>query len=697
MDKGWRKHIVDRLKSIPNALIIAKDPDGLLTEERVSSALEVSGYEVIVLDDPIELWYSYETRFRGERNPRSLIVVLSSERETCRVPFPLEKKARQVDFSLADLFPKLSYPVISRLDKGDLDRLWEAYTKVSEPLGENLTKDFLLDEVFDIIPGKYTLNERDLLLALMRRHYRNRKIPEILNERYLASLRANPTFENWPLETIVPDRHEFLRFLQQRWPFFLEDKLGLKVADAPTPPAADINIPFLDEDVRTLLDNFFLEGLLTPAVLDSAQYHRLETMREPWAKLGIHIDEEERIAQRTRQTLLAVEDAIPQKESSHDEWVSFAMAWGRLKMLVHGASTRYTSQRGDDEKRALLKSYLRLQDKVDRTFTQWLFERFSVLHNQPSVPPVMVHHVPRFLASLLAKKPSEKVALVVVDGLAMDQWAIIKEEISKVDPGVRFRDSGVFAWIPTLTNVSRQSLFGGKIPMFLGSLKSTSGEASLWKAFWKDRGLPENQIAYGKVRGRSWSGAQEYLAEGAEGSQPDEDEEVHAAANGDLEVLQGMVSCTALGLVVGKVDRIAHGIRLGTGGMHNQVRQWAAGGYLGDLVKFLLRSGFRVFLTSDHGNTEAIGCGDIQEGTVAEVRGERVRIYDKSLLRQATRDEFPNALPWPPVGLPQDYLPLLAPGRTAFIRTGETRVCHGGISIDEVIVPFSEITLTRNG
>ena len=44
----------------------------------------------------------------------------------------------------------------------------------------------------------------------------------------------------------------------------------------------------------------------------------------------------------------------------------------------------------------------------------------------------------------------------------------------------------------------------------------------------------------------------------------------------------------AAGLVVNTVDRIAHGMKLGIAGMHNQARQWAAQPFLAELVDLLL-------------------------------------------------------------------------------------------------------------
>jgi hypothetical protein len=47
---------------------------------------------------------------------------------------------------------------------------------------------------------------------------------------------------------------------------------------------------------------------------------------------------------------------------------------------------------------------------------------------------------------------------------------------------------------------------------------------------------------------------------------------------------------------------------------------------------------------------------------------------------------------WPTIGVPEDYLALIAPARRAFITEGRQTVAHGGVCLEEVIVPFVSIT-----
>ncbi len=110
-----------------------------------------------------------------------------------------------------------------------------------------------------------------------------------------------------------------------------------------------------------------------------------------------------------------------------------------------------------------------------------------------------------------------------------------------------------------------------------------------------------------------------------------------------------------------------------------------------DLLNFLIDGDFRVYITSDHGNIEAKGIGSPNEGATADLRGERVRIYSDPGLRARSKKLFPDSLEWPPIGLPDDYYALIAPGRTAFVRKGDVIVGHGGISVEELLVPFIEV------
>lgn len=655
---SWRDRILSEFTPRVARLTLVADPDGLLLEEGVLEGIRERGFELIPFEDHVAFRYAYESKFRSrwDRGEETdLAVVLRSPSSGLdALPYDLLQAGRRLSFNLGDLFPKLSYPVVAALDRADLDALFDAQTKhAQKPLGDNDTKGFVLRHVFGIAL-ELIKQPSDLLLVLLRRHYRGQRIPAILDEHFIQVFRQKGLFEDWPLETIVPDREAFFAFLQERWPVFL-DSLA-KPEDAsrygfefPGPTL----LPFDHHDVRIYIDNLFLEGLLQPVPHEQSQ-----ALAKTWVAHGIRVSPVENRRRRMEGLLDSIEKTIPTVEARHGEWLHFAYRWAELVALEREPDTTLP-----EEYRERLEA---LRSRIDSALTGWVGKRYASLINLPPAPPVMLHHIPRFLARSLGDDRRTKVAFLLVDGLALDQWIALREVLGELDSKLRFRENAVFAWIPTITSVSRQAAFAGKPPIYFpASIHTTDKEPGLWTQFWVDQGLTQHEVAYAKGLG-----------------------------DGDLDQVSELLSRPRLrvvGLVIDKVDRIMHGMELGSAGMHNQVRQWARQGFMRDLLGLLHDRGFRVYLASDHGNIEARGVGRPAEGAVADLRGERVRVYSDPRLRAQIKERFPESLEWPSVGLPEDYLALIAPNRAAFVRAGETLVGHGGISVEELLVPLVQI------
>jgi hypothetical protein len=93
--------------------------------------------------------------------------------------------------------------------------------------------------------------------------------------------------------------------------------------------------------------------------------------------------------------------------------------------------------------------------KLNRAYAIWLTKNYSNLINLPPTNPVMLHQVPRRIARDMDKSNKSLAALIVVDGLALDQWVSIRQMLQDCDNSLIIKESAVFAWIPTLTSVSR--------------------------------------------------------------------------------------------------------------------------------------------------------------------------------------------------------------------------------------------------
>jgi hypothetical protein len=658
---NWCSSILSEIDPSKSSLFVIRDPDFLLGDEQILEGIREKGFGFIRPEDPIALRLAYESEYRAvtDQGEDARLVIATDLLGPGKddLPFDILEHAHILTFSLADLLPNLDPRVVAELDHRQLDRLFAAYdTYGSGQMGRDESIDFVLRHVFGVAPELVSSTE-DLLLLLLRRHYRGNGVPETFDKRLVQLLRTNDRFRTWPLSHLLSKSDYFFAFLQERWIVALDEIVAKhdpkRVCDRTysLACAGPQVIPFAHQDIRVYIDNLFLEGILKPI-----QYEHADLIEDPWLFAGIIVNEKADQAKRFERLLELLRNQLPENDAHHSKWLHYARAWAEgVAILANETDLRDSAE------------YEALQRNMDARFTAWVSRRFDTLRSLPPYPPAMVHHIPRFLARTLERDPASQIALLVMDGMAMDQWLPIRAALENSDIGFGFDEQAAFSWIPSITSVSRQALFSGLVPrMFPTTIGSTQREPALWTKFWEERGVKSVSVAYQRGLGSN-------------------------STNEELDTVLGHPKLQILGLVIDKVDKIMHGMELGTAGMHNQIRQWMDEGYLLNLLVQLFKIGFRVFITADHGNVEAIGCGRLQEGTIAETRGERVRVYSDSALRRVANEKCEHALAWNSTGIPDKYFPLFAPSRKAFNTEGKRTVSHGGISLEEVVVPFVEI------
>ena len=295
---NWRDQILREFTLHVARLTLVADPDSLLLEEGLLTSIRKRGFELIPFEDPIAFRYAYESRFRSrwdQGEQTNLVVVLhSAARDLDYLPYDLLQAGRRLSFSIGEIFPNLSYPVLAALDRADLGVLYEAQERHAPgTLGDNATKEFVLRHVFQIAP-EFIRKPSHLLRALLRRHYRRQRIPDVVDGRFVQLLRRQDGFDDWPLEAIVPDREAFFAFLQERWPIFLEreaKKDSTSVHEDAEPYGFEFpgpsELPFGHNDVRIYIDNLFLEGFL-----EAVPHEQAESLSSSWLTIGIRTDDQ---------------------------------------------------------------------------------------------------------------------------------------------------------------------------------------------------------------------------------------------------------------------------------------------------------------------------------------------------------------------------------------------------------------------
>jgi hypothetical protein len=176
-----------------------------------------------------------------------------------------------------------------------------------------------------------------------------------------------------------------------------------------------VTLPFDHQDIRVYIDNLFVEGKLTPVNLPG-----IDIAKDSWILSGISAAKSDGEDLRISRLFELVDAATLSMESRYTDWITFAMKWAELSALIH------TANNTDHNKR-----YSETGRKLNALFADWLETHYASLINLPPSTPAMLHHVPRHLARYIEDQKSKKVALIVIDGLSLDQWVTVRNIIQK--------------------------------------------------------------------------------------------------------------------------------------------------------------------------------------------------------------------------------------------------------------------------
>ena len=295
-------------------------------------------------------------------------------------------------------------------------------------------------------------------------------------------------------------------------------------------------------------------------------------------------------------------------------------------------------------------------ETIEKRFQAFLLATYKSLSSELNgESPVLLSRTMEYM--LEESSGRRKFAILVMDGMSEFDWQIFADQFRDI----RYTKSSVFAMIPTTTSVSRQCLLAGKFPAGLRSPWDQSKEEAEFRAAAERMGFKPRDIQY------------------ARGFEPS---------------IGSGVKCAAV--IINDVDNIVHAQQFGRQGMLREITALSDTGQLKALVQTLLGKGFGVYITADHGNTLCRGIGKApQTGVVTATKSRRMmvlkNIADKKMFFQKYgMIEFPEAY------LPKEYDYLVCKAGESFDNKGQTVMSHGGITIDEVIVPFIKIKAEDN-
>ena len=328
------------------------------------------------------------------------------------------------------------------------------------------------------------------------------------------------------------------------------------------------------------------------------------------------------------------------------DWFTVAKKWGELSYLKDSDSG--CSIINEDE-------YLELDNDITE-----MFEPFIINHHKDQFYKNSrdnLFTIDRVL-QYIRYRDGEKKILFCFDGMGFQEWYCIKSYLN--EHGIkRFNEDAIYAMLPTVTSISRGALF--------------NGEKDIGKHKPDDRGFV-NSVS-------RWDN---YSAN-----------DILCDINADMKWHEYYKDFNCLGIVANivddtahNVDNIDHGKRL----MQNILRVKFKETELARIFLKFIDAGYRIFITSDHGTVWCKGNDISPDKYLVDSRSKRALLYPEDILaREFYREKQTELYLYNDKSVIGEKSAIFPKGRSMFTKKKNNAISHGGIHIEEVIIPFIEV------
>lgn len=657
----WQNMILDQFRPKKEPMLVVIDPDMLLSDETLLAEIQNSSYDILKLEDEVTFRNRFERNYRSKWDtgePRHVVIIVHTNEKGRHIPFDLLQKGKQINLSVSELFPNLNAMVIQNLDQAYYQDLYLAHQSLVDKneiqRGENQTVEFILRTVFKIEPAS-EWNSIRIVELLIDLHYRGRKIPqEVIN--YIV----NNLKKKLPLTGIA---NEFFT-LSDNFFAWLSDEWGKYCLQSDSSSV----INFQEFRQRNVFSNLFADGKLKRAQKANNAHQPtwmlagiVSPERGDDQKKGVEENDVDLLKNRLTRFSSMKPDEFPHGNTDLRDWLNLTAEWAEVVYLIN----RLPKEQYD----SIQPEFYTAREILNTGFVNFVLARYSAVdYYQDNKGPISLAGINAWL--LQNYSLDERLALVCFDGLALDQWFLLKNYLSSVLSNIDFRENRVYALTPSLTSISRQSLFAGRRPdSFADTWDKTNKDADRWQSYWINKGVPAKRIAYVPLK------TNDLLATSLK--------EVMDSNN------------KRLGILINTFDDVMHSskefpISSDKRVLYASLQAYLADTKLSDMIKMLVNNDYKIIITADHGNTCAFGSGVTPPKAFIETYAKRVAIFNDEKLAREFADQN-DALYFRTKSLPGNLFPVYYSGFRMFNTKNSVEITHGGLSIEELIVPFIEV------
>jgi hypothetical protein len=286
--------------------------------------------------------------------------------------------------------------------------------------------------------------------------------------------------------------------------------------------------------------------------------------------------------------------------------------------------------------------------KANEIFQKTLQDDYGQTKNSSPVKKPRI--VSKILDFLNFNYRNDKVALIVVDGMALWQYELLRDHL----PGSKNEDA-IYSWIPSITQLSRQAIFRGDTPL-TDYRQGPVNERKLWKAYWESKGCSTFEIKY-------------------------QHEQVD---------LQNLNVVSKLAIVFKDLDEKMHS-STDYKDLLALTNNWIERSEVAQVIEELLAKNFTIFMTTDHGNIQARGWRGLsgREKLGTNKSGSRSARHIEYTDKWLSGEFIANNLEIQD-NIVNDEQAIYFKSDLSF-STKDSLVTHGGAHLLEVLIPFITI------